>query len=153
MTHFKTRSQQVAFRTGPRRHIEKIQNTIHHIITNTVIESVLHQVEDRETLVRAIIQLTAKNINNGTFALALYHEPRGITMESLVTNAESLDDPMSKVQLWKYSGIDDLIVAPILVDLKSMRKLEPGDQIVLRDIGEVAQLCDLDGVITLFFKV
>ena len=150
------RNLQRAFRVpGPRRFVEKIKSQISQAIDDTVIETILHQVEDRETLVRTIVQLDAKTaVVGNAYHIAIYHEPRGITMEQLAVGV-ALDAPMSKVEIWHYVGflgpsVGDIV--PIFVDLKGMRKLEPGDQIAMRVISATANGATLQGFVTLFFK-
>ena len=139
---------------GPRRFVEKIQSVLYSQVTNGVTEHILHQVEDRETLVRTIVQVNIVQSQAASYCqLAVGHEPRGITMETIDT-VMTLDTPMSKVQLLKYygGGGPQYEVERVLIDSKGMRKLEPGDQIVLRTISTQANGNWIVGVITLFFK-
>lgn len=142
------------YNRGPKRRIERVYSRINHAITNTSTDVVLHTAEDRKTLVRTIIQL--QNIPDavGDFNIGIDHEPRGQSIAAPGTT-QSLDIDMVKNQLWKYSGRNTAAQTDrtcIEVDLKSMRKLDPGDEIVLRDVSDQANSSTLIGIITMFFK-
>ena len=150
MTHFHNTKYQYTHK----RPVKRIGNTLDVAMTNAEVETVLHQVEDRETLVRVIIQLNIRNvINNAQFTIAVFHEPRGITVQN-VSDAQELDEVLSKVLLWKWRGgqLQSIGVTEVFVDLKSMRKVETGDQITMRSIADSANSGTILGIITLFFK-
>ena len=150
MTHI----QRNRYYAAPRRLIKKVCNRLDFASTNGAAEIILHQIERSETLVRTIIQLEVYTAVGGNeVTLALLHEPRGITVIT-ISEAQELDQAMSKVELWYHRcGQGDVYqVTQIMVDLKSMRKVEEGDQIVLRHIDSGANAHRIVGVVTLFFK-
>ena len=150
MPHF----HNTKFQYTHKRVIKKIGNRFNQQFTNAESDYILHQIEDRETLVRTIIQLSIKNvINNSNITLGLFHEPRGITVQN-VSETHELDQVLNKVELWMYRGgqRQSNEVVEVFVDLKSMRKCETGDQITLRGIASTANSIDIIGSITLFFK-
>lgn len=141
---------------APKRQIEKVRSLISHTITNANITKACHVAEDRKTLVRSIIQLEINPAaDGGYFHIALVRDPRSTQIESLTTG-ESLDQDQTKEQIWSYQGYTDPALDemfhPIFVDLSSMRKLDPGDEIVLRTVGSGANTADVCGVVQLFFK-
>lgn len=140
---------------GPKRHIERVGNNIDDNITNSTTNIILHTCEDRETLVRTIIQLDVGYQNPGDYALVIAREPQGTAVIAPGVG-QSLDIPMVKEEIWTYMGrapqTADQSVQHITVDLKSMRKLDVGDEITLRHLGSVQDCALLVGRVTLFFK-
>lgn len=138
---------------APKRRIERVQSRINHQMINTVTESILHTCEDRKTLVRTIIQLQVDEGNPSPFALSITRKPRDNSVGDPAVG-ESLDSDLIKENIWTYVGFGPTANSTVLqidVDLKSMRKMDPGDTIALKDI-QTAGGNDLAGVITLFFK-
>ena len=141
---------------GPKRRIEKVLSRIDHTITNSVTEVVLHTAEDRKTLVRTIVQLDVhldQKTGSSTFSLKLQRAPRGTTIIN-PSIGESTDIDMAKEEIWSYTGfVDSVEKSPtfIMVDLKGMRKLDPGDTLVLSDFGGNLT-ATMVGTIILIFK-
>lgn len=140
---------------APKRMIERVNSRLNHTMTNAAATKTLHTVEDRKTLVRSILQLEiVPNSTPGTYTLVLERLPRANSVGTPGT-AESLDSDMIKEQLWSFTGgFNATSTEPkeIFVDLGSMRKLDPGDTVVLKTITDAANMCDCMGNITLFFK-
>lgn len=142
------------FSHAPKRRIERVNNRINHLITNATTNTIMHTCEDRKTLVRAIIQLDTAMIAPCDYTVLIQRAPRGITV-AVPATAEALDSNMTKEQVWEYTssfvaGVTSHV--QVLVDLKSMRKLDPGDTVVMRDISNVPNSVQLTGTVTLFFK-
>lgn len=146
------------YRTYPKRRMERVSSVISHSITNSTSTKVLHAVEDRKTLVRAILQLQViGSADGGNYQLLLHREPRGTSIGNPVV-AESLDQDKVKEEMWTYTAYADNTGGNpannnhIFVDLSSMRKLDPGDEIVLKTLGAGAATAEIVGTITLLFK-
>lgn len=140
----------------PKRRIERVSNRINHQLTNAATTSILHTCEDRKTLVRAIITLYTFRITGVQTAwnYVLHRLPRGQSVGS-PSVSESLDNDVVKEQIWDISQGQfgtALEVIETHVDLKSMRKMDPGDTLVLKDTCSVAAGAHVYGQITLFFK-
>ncbi|MFQ1006549.1 hypothetical protein [Gilliamella sp. CG22] len=119
-----------------------------------VATKILHTVEDRETLVRTIIQLSLAGNAAGVISLAIQILPGGTAIANPSTT-EDLDNPGIRNLLWQYTcGVTAGMVEPLAinVDLKSMRKLSITDKIVLITRSSVDTSSDIAGVITQFFK-
>lgn len=144
------------FRTYPKRRIERVRSRINHTVTNASITNILHTVEDRKTLVRTIIDLRVYNIVAADHAvnLVIHRLPRGQTVGNpLVT--ENLDADQIKENIWEaLVGRFGISQEPIHIhaDLKSMRKLDPGDQVVLKTVSDGVDTDKCVGTIVQMFK-
>lgn len=139
---------------APKRQIERVNNRINQTITNAPTDTILHTVEDRKTLVRAIIQLNLSMLAAADFQVAIQRAPRGIPVVTPAV-AQALDSDMSKEQIWEYTANQTAahtVPTYFTVDLKSMRKLDPGDTVLMRTISSAPNSTMLHGTITLFFK-
>lgn len=149
-------------RRAPKRAIKKIVANLRHLMSNSITETVLHTCTDAETLVRTIIKLNVTY--DGTSVvwishdLLLEHQPQGQSISG-PTSSELLEQNEPKQALWRDGGAANFETlsgdAPRFrydADLKSMRKLQPGDQIALDDIASLASTYRISGWIVLFFK-
>ncbi len=146
--------RQMGYR-APRRRIEKVWNRINHVVTNTISVVVLHTVEDSKTLVRSIVQLSVINESVAGFMdINISVAPKATTIAGCSTS-EVLDQDDSKHTLlrWfigqKASALEE---KRIEAESKGMRKLQPGDQIILQDKGSAANIATLLGYVQFFFK-
>ncbi len=146
--------QTVQYRQSSRR-IERVVSKINHTITNAANADTLHTVEDRKILVRTILQLCfIPQGAVGQYNLVLHRLPRGNSVGSPATG-EDLDNDHTKEQIWEYQGgfmAGSLEPQNVIVDLKSMRKLDPGDLLTLKTISSVANCCTVTGIVQTFFK-
>ena len=140
---------------APRRPIETIWSTISHFVMIATTDYVLHTAEDRETLVRAIIDLKHTHLFMADELIMLLLEvaPKAVPIGTS-TKVESLDNPRPMQQIWGTleNSAEDKETQKVFVDLASMRKLQKGDQIILRDATVQDNGYRLTGRITLFFK-
>lgn len=144
------------YRSYPKRYVERVGSRINHTIGNSAGSYILHTVGERETLVRCIVQLHASSFDAqsaGSFNLLIAREPKGSAVVTPAT-AESLANLKAKEELWEFTGSFPVtgLHQLIEVDLKGQRKLDPGDELVLRDIAANASSIGLVGTITLFLK-
>lgn len=151
------RNQTVVYR-APKRRVERVGCVIAHSITNGTATKVLHDCEDRKTLVRAILQLhVVGSADGGNFQILLHREPKGTSIANPALG-ESLDEDLAKEEIWRYqayaaNGSTDAANShTIFVDLSSMRKLDPGDEVVLKTLGAGAATAEITGIVNLFFK-
>ncbi len=147
---------------APKRPVLRVRNVIDDTVTTTQSDLILHTATDPETLVRMIIKLTMILIDV-TQVIREYHivwqlAPGG----NLITNpttSQVLDADAPMTLLTEEAGgqntetaVGSNPVEQIIADLKSMRKLKPGDTIVMSHISNVASAFTVKGIITLFFK-
>lgn len=141
---------------GTKRYVERGWSRINHTLADSVTNKVLHTVQERETLVRAIIDVDVESFTGqsaGSFTFFLVREPQGTAVLSPATG-EDLDNSAIKELIWQKTGAFPTtgMHQKVEVDLSSMRKLDPGDEIVWRDIAANASSIGVAGTITLFFK-
>lgn len=126
-----------------------------HLVAVAATEYVLHTSEDRETLVRAILDLycTHKFAAQENCVLLLEVAPNA-NVVGTSTKVESLDNARPMQQIWgALVGSGNLEeTVHVQVDLSSMRKMQKGDQIVFRDSTVQENGYHISGRITLFFK-
>lgn len=147
---------------APKRPILRVRNVIDDVITNTQSNVIIHTATDPETLVRMIIDLVLVVVDT-TQVTREYHMifqlgPGG-TLILAPTTAQVLDADAPQQLLTEFAGIfnSEDATGPwtslqLQTDLKSMRKLKPGDTIVLSHISNVASAITMRGIVTLFFK-
>lgn len=146
------------FRTGPKRLVQRTESILNSVIPNSSTPKVLLTVDEKATLVRSILQLDVAPISGGTlpasYNLTLTREPSGVQLVTPATT-ENLDNELTKNTLWSWNGHFPAVElhSHIDVDLSSMRKLDVGDEIVLRVISDEASSVQLTGVVTLFTKL
>ena len=147
--------------TAPKRRIERVRNKIDDSIISSESTLVLHTAEDAKTLVRTIIDLWITRddatTGKGEWHMILQLAQRGTKVYTAV-NTSILDGDASIGLLWESAGVTFMHTAAgestshhIQVDLKSMRKMSPQDDIQLVHISD-ANVLNLSGIITLFFK-
>lgn len=141
---------------APKRRIEKVVSRISHQITNSAATTILHTCEDRKTLIRTLIQLKFINVSGSPkYGIVYAIEPRGQSVTS-PSYTEVLDADQVPQQLWERSSQfvtgTDPQSEEIQVDLHQMRKLNPGDELVIRDTADVATSVNVQGIITQWFK-
>ncbi len=147
---------------APKRQVLRINNRLDDTIANTVSNVILHTATDPETLVRTIIDLYVVAISatavDHEYHMMIERSPGGTKiLNPFITQALDQDTP--EALIWENSGVVTLetvvgFIMPIHVqaDLRSMRKLKPGDTIVWSHIGNIASTFTVKGTITLFFK-
>lgn len=139
-----------------KRYVERSSSVISHNMAASVTNSILHNVSERETLVRTILDLDIHSVNGGSkgaYAIELSVEPSGVAVHS-PANGESLGNSIPKEVIWQKNGNFGATDQRerILIDLKSMRKLNAGDELVFRDIAANASSINVTGNVTIFLK-
>ncbi len=122
----------------------------------------LHDVEDRKTLIRTIIDVAVVRADNGVvqaaWTLGIRIAPGGTTVFT-PSVASALDQNRIDAILWETGGVSNRETASgdnnidrIYRDIKGMRKVSPGDEIEMFHDGDVANSFHVVGVVTQFFK-
>lgn len=156
------------YRGNVKRRIEQITGTLNFTTGSSTTGKVLHAAEDSKTLVRVILNVRAHPLSytsSGTIyssGWTLGVEPNSIVVVN-PSIGESLDDvkpdQMLAQGIVSYTGSGagttdhHRDTQDIVLDIKGMRKLKGGDEIVLRTLGEgVGSTHQFIGSYTLVFK-
>lgn len=139
----------------PKRRIEKVHGYINDTATTTSTDMVLHTVEDRKTLVRAIINLRVVWLSGAVgYNVVLSRAPGGTVVVNAVTG-ENLDNDTPNELIAMESGqflANSVDAQYIQWDIKGMRKLQPGDTLVMSHKANIASGCTITGSYVLIFK-
>ena len=144
-------------RTGPKRPIEKTnQVVVIDTIGTSQIEKVLFTSAQAQTFIRMIGNLSWHNATNaGNVGLAIILTRDGQQTSTLaITDGVILYEPEQDVlwgRVFKVTLSDDE-ERSLDVDIKSMRKLKTGDQLSIITLASAADVLDLIGQLTMFFK-
>lgn len=145
-----------------KRNFNRVYNGLNHTVTNSVTDKVLYTAEDPVTLVRALINLHygdySGTANTDVKAeMTIEHQPQGQSITTPQT-AQVLDEdmPISTIVRKKVRwGVDVTngarLTRSVEIDLKSKRKLKPGDTLNYKDICSLASGGNVTGDITLIF--
>lgn len=139
---------------SPKRRIEKVYSQVVNTVTNSTTNVVLHTAEDAKTLVRIIMQGTWTPIDGGAVGWSVAIEPSGTAIVAPTTGS-SLDQDVNQLQLLRGClgwGSTSLENNQVNVDSSGMRKLQPGDEIVFRHVGETATMGTFSGSFLMIFK-
>ncbi len=147
---------------APKRPILRVRNIIDDIITNTQSDLILHTSTDPETLVRMIIALNLVLIDvtqvTREYHLLFQVGPSG-TLILQPISTQLLDSDAPQQLLTEFAGVQNTetaagaqMIEKLEADLRSMRKMKPGDTIQLSHISQIASAFQMRGVVTLFFK-
>ncbi len=144
----------VQFR-GPKRKIEKVWSRVNHAGDNVVATKILYTATDSVTLVRMRVQGQIIWLAGApTVEANIARAPAGTAIDSVATT-EQLDNDDSKLVLWSHIGTlketkrEDFMFE---ADSKAMRKMNPGDTILWKDKGDIANGHSSRARITLWFK-
>ncbi len=145
------------FRVAPakKRLIRKRIAPLQDAITNVTGTQVLDTIEEEETLVRTIGTITVQGVAAGFDALLIGLAPAGVDVvdvnDIIVGNA--IEGRDAKFTLWSDSQMVTNASFEVLnFDVKGQRKLSEGDVLKLYHRGSAANLADIAGVVTLFYK-
>lgn len=140
---------------GAKRRIEKVVGHWNDTITNSINNVVLHTAEDSKTLVRLIVQWDAVwGAGAPTYQVTIGKEPGGTAVVGPGTG-DDLDNDAPEELLLQHTGLFvSSSVEPhhVAYDLKGMRKLKPGDEIVMRHVCNNVDGVVFSGSYTLIFK-
>ena len=146
---------------APKREVYKVISIVDASLGTSSANIVLHTAEESETLVRTIFDLT---FNSGSAAGSEYgfiyqRAPNGNVIAG-AGHDQNLDDYVQDFDIMRHNGMIGTVTtinAPkdrhLFRDLKSQRKLEKDDTLVLSHVAEVASNIKMYGIITMFFKV
>ncbi len=145
-----------------KRTVIRIRNRLDDTIGTTIATLALHTSTSAETLVRTIVDLKVVPISatavDHEYHMLIEREPGG-QVQQTPSNSQELDAVARESLIWEDSGVYTLetvagIVPPIHIkaDLKSMRKMKPGDVTGMRHIGNLASTYTMKGTVTLFYK-
>lgn len=140
---------------GPKRQIEQSYSRINHVAGVGMTDTILHTAEDRETLVRAIVDIDA--VQDGAvfqnLAISLQVAPKGVPIQTIgVAESLDLDKANQTIMVMVRGGMTQGNVSRFQADIKGMRKLQVSDEIILRDIASAAAVFTVVGTVTLIFK-
>lgn len=139
---------------GPKRRIEKVYSQVVNTVTNTTTSVTLHTAEDSKTLVRLIVKGMWTPIDGGAVGYTIAREPNG-TAVIAPSAGSSLDNDMNSLEIirgvagWGASSTESM---PVDIDSKGMRKLQVGDEITFRHVGDTATMGTFSGVFIMVFK-
>lgn len=147
---------------APPRAVHRWRRPIQDTVSTTHQEMEVYVCTDKETLVRTIIDYNwiGPITDNGAYwAAELIIERAGQGLNEEIELGAAAGFVPSNESLWYNQhevAINSTTSSPpsrVKADLKSMRKLTPGDKILFRYVGNyVSDSGRLIGVITLFFK-
>ena len=147
----------------PKRAIKRRIARINHNMTTSVVEVVIHTASRKETLVRTILQLVARDTSGSASTLwegMLDKRPNAIQVSDAVNAAGAEGDigDVPQEELFRFRGSigrgDDTAADPanvIFRDLKSQRKFNADDTLVWSDDASGA-VSNLQGLIVTFWK-
>lgn len=142
-------------RVGQKRRIEKVWGVFNDTATTSNGNIVLHTCEDSKTLVRVVIKIdSVLGSGSPTYNYVIARAPGGTTVTTSTTG-NSLDNDAINEFIAHVSGLILTGSTETLtdsMDLKSMRKLQVGDTIVLQHKSNVSGGVVFSGSYTLFFK-
>jgi len=147
---------------APERERRKRLRTVNASIGTTQIERILVDLtpdgSERETLVGIKGNLHVRTQNSGTMAMAIVKIPKGVAADTLITtdNGEAFYAQLEQL-LWS-DLMDELtpsttvggVTKTYIIDVKSKRKMRPGDKISLLLLNEVANGAIVTGVLSSF---
>lgn len=141
---------------APKRRIEKVWCTIAAGVTNSIQTDILHAVEDSKTLVRMRGKFTYNIDANCGYGVSIAVAPgtTAITGNNPAVS-EDLDNDSSQTELLRDFVVNATASDYITeweFDSKAMRKLQTGDQILLKYLGDTNPSGTIGGVITMWFK-
>lgn len=139
-----------------KRYVERCWSRVSHTIGTGTDNKVLHTVNERETLVRMVIDLDVFSYSAGSagaYGFTIGREPQGVAVVAPGFGEDLDNDAVKEMIFQKVGSFPNVdLHDSIEVDLKSMRKLDPGDEIVLRSSAAQASSVGLSGTVTMFFK-
>ncbi len=119
----------------------------------------LDTIEEVETLVRLVgnVSLAPLAANPGICTLMIRVEPSGSALFAASHSIFTLEGKDGKSVLWHktiQSSNDSANADPFVfdIDVKGMRKLDEGDEIVLTYVGDADNLWSLAILVTMFYK-
>lgn len=125
----------------------------------------LHNADVSKTLVRTIIdgyfyQNTTAGVSRALIAIVLV--PEDFTATPILDHVEALDNDVADEFIFKhavilpatYNGTNgaNTTMVPLFRDIKSMRKMDRGDEIKLYGLSALTEGIGFYGIITQFFK-
>ena len=147
---------------APERERRKRLRTINASIGTSQTERVLVDLtgdgSERETLVGIKGNLYVRTQNSGTMAIAIVKIPKGVAADTLATT-DNGEDFYAQTENLLWSDLTDQITPSTTVggitmkyeiDVKSKRKLRPGDKISMLMLNEVANGAVVTGVMSAF---
>ena len=142
-------------RKGPKRLVDKaIINVKKTAIGTSQVATILRTAGEAETLVRLVGNIAIIAGANAGFLRMLIALVRDGQVASAIsaTDAGTLYAPEQDVLWYRNVATSGSLDQDIGIDVKGMRKLRKGDTIQFLAIGSAADITDIEGAVTSFYK-
>ena len=111
----------------------------------------------RETFVglKGNFQFTPSGTVSGDIGVIVHHQRRNTAAPVMSVSGSSIISDRLQDVLWSYmfnvdSDVDDIVFGEL--DIKSMRKLDEGDVIMVSSLGSASGIGEFNGNANMFFK-
>lgn len=145
------------FHTGPKRVVQRRKSIVEEGVTDSQQTLTFFTISEKKTLVRLIIDLSVVQKTASTSWRCAFMIMRAA--QAVPVGAPRITEDLDEVQpvdiIWEHVFVmgANTSVHEIFVDLKSMRKFQPGDTIAFKSVSNVNIGGDLQGIVTAFFKL
>lgn len=141
---------------APKRRIERVWSTLAEGVTNAMGSSTIHTAEDAKTLVRMRGRLHLNVDTSCSYGVTISVAPGGTVISNANPGvASDLDNDAAEQELLREYVANNMATDEIIeweFDSKAMRKLKPGDALIVKWIGDTNPSGTIAGVITCWFK-